>query len=309
MTKNIYKYFSSEVIDLVFQKEDFCGVKCSLPKDYNDPFELFLGVDTNVPTECLATYQEIVNEIPQLPTTCFSNSPVVTPMWAHYAENHSGFVVEFDVSKLEEAFDGIAIRDVEYRDGPDEAVAKALQRSAVTKKARHAVWLQQAVLSHAYFSKYETWRYEQECRLVDNQAFTEEVHGNSILYIPMNCISAIISGNKSPDSRIEASKAIADANSLNWFATHIGKSNALPFFSDREGNSHVFKDGRIEEADSSCVQCSEPTTEGAECCPWCSITEEHEYEAAIGNPFRIIESYGGLDDYLEAVSKIERSRK
>jgi hypothetical protein len=79
-----YKYFSSDVLELVFERDEFCSVKCSLPKDYNDPFELFLGVDLNVSTQCMATYREIIDEVPQFPTTCFSKSPIVPPMWAHY---------------------------------------------------------------------------------------------------------------------------------------------------------------------------------------------------------------------------------
>ena len=89
MTGKVYKYFSKDVLDLVFAREGYCGLKCSLPKDYNDPFELFLGVDLTVPTNLLATYREVVNEVPQFPTTCFSKSPVVSPMWAHYGHNHS----------------------------------------------------------------------------------------------------------------------------------------------------------------------------------------------------------------------------
>ena len=41
MSSKIYKYFSAGVLDLVFARPAFCGIKCSLPKDYNDPYELF----------------------------------------------------------------------------------------------------------------------------------------------------------------------------------------------------------------------------------------------------------------------------
>ncbi|WP_375280062.1 hypothetical protein [Pseudooctadecabacter sp.] len=47
----VYKYFSHEVFDLVFDREGFCGLKFSFPKDYNDPYELFLALDLSVPTE------------------------------------------------------------------------------------------------------------------------------------------------------------------------------------------------------------------------------------------------------------------
>lgn len=44
MTK-VYKYFSHDVFDLIFGREKSCGLKFSLPKDYNDPYELFLALD------------------------------------------------------------------------------------------------------------------------------------------------------------------------------------------------------------------------------------------------------------------------
>lgn len=134
MGNKIYKYFSHNVLDLVFSREGHCGIKCSLPKDYNDPFELFLGADLNVGPEGLATYRELIYELPQYASTCLSKSPVVAPMWAHYAQNHSGFVIEFDVEAIKEAFPDLAIKDVSYRDEPDDSIATSLARAAVTKK-------------------------------------------------------------------------------------------------------------------------------------------------------------------------------
>jgi hypothetical protein len=129
----IYKYFSNDVIELVFQKEGFCGVKCSLPQDYNDPYELFLGMDLNTPADQLAFYNDVISDIPQSPTTCFSKSPIVSPMWAHYANNHTGFVLEFDLEGLQEHFKGNPIWDVTYRDAPSEHLQPILQRAAVLK--------------------------------------------------------------------------------------------------------------------------------------------------------------------------------
>lgn len=309
MAKKIYKYFSNDLLDLIFHRDGFCGIKCSLPNEYNDPYELFLGVDVNASTECLATYREIVHEVPQLPTTCFSLSPVVAPMWAHYAKNHSGFVVEFDVEMIEESFEGIAIRDVTYRDGPDVEILDSLERITVTKKTRHAVWLQQTVMSHAYFSKYETWRYEKECRLVDNQKITENIDENNILFVPIDCISSIIIGSKFPQEKLKESKDIAEANKLQWYQSTIGKSLALPFLTDLNGSCFIFDNDNIAEAESICDTCSEPTDGESDLCPWCSITEDHEIEAAHGNPFRLLERYGGLEEYFEAVNKIERQPK
>ena len=43
--KKIYKYISPDILELIFSKKDYCGLKFSYPKDYNDPYELFLTID------------------------------------------------------------------------------------------------------------------------------------------------------------------------------------------------------------------------------------------------------------------------
>jgi hypothetical protein len=163
MGRKIYKYFFADVLDLVFKEAGVCGFKCSLPKEYNDPFELFLGVDLTVTPDLLATYRELVADLPQRPTSCFSKSPIVAPMWAHYGDNHAGFVVEFDVDALKEAFPDLIIMDVTYRSEPSKDIVSNLERAAGTKKPRHTYFLQQCVLHSAYFSKDIAWSYEQEC--------------------------------------------------------------------------------------------------------------------------------------------------
>lgn len=180
MGSKVYKYFWAGVIDLVFARPKLCGIKCSLPRDYNDPYELFLGVDLTVEPGLLAAYSELVSELPQRPTSCFSKSPVVAPMWAHYGDNHSGFVVEFDVDALKAAFPDILIRDVTYRTKPSADIADQLQRAIGTKKPRHTYFLQQAVLAMAYFSKDVAWSYEQECRLIDQEDYCETISGHKI---------------------------------------------------------------------------------------------------------------------------------
>ena len=306
---SIYKYFSSDVMELVFQRDGFIGIKCSLPKDYNDPYELFLGVDLNVSTASLATYRDIVQDLPHFPTTCFSKSPIVSPMWAHYAQNHSGFVLEFDVEALRECFEEIEIRDVDYKTEPNPAIADSLERAAFIKKPRHAFWLRQAVLIEAYFSKYEDWKYEQECRLVDRNQYVENIAGNDILFIPCDCVTAMIVGNKFPVENKSRSKDVATAQGIDWYQLEIGKSLPLPYMTSEGGAAFLFDNGEITEALGMCEGCSEPLPNGGELCAWCSITDDHAEEAARGNPFRILDRYGMLEDYMPAVRNIERGRK
>lgn len=309
MVGRIYKYFSLDVLDLVFAKDAYCGIKCSFPKDYNDPFELFLGIDLNVGPEGLATYRELIYELPQHPTTCFSKSPVVAPMWAHYAQNHSGFVLEFDVDAIQAAFPDVAIKDVTYRDEPDDSISANLDRAAATKKPRHAVWLRQAALHYAYFSKYSAWSYEKECRLVDDGKSVEVINGNSILYVPIECVTALIIGKNTPETEIQKTRDLAKSNDLGWFQSCIGKSLSQPYLRDYENEAFTFDGNSIVTADPVCSECSEPFEGENELCPWCSVSAQHEYEAAIGNPFRMLEQTGGLHDYFKFVQEISKNKR
>jgi hypothetical protein len=308
-TLKIYKYFSSSVFHLVFQRDGFCGLKCSLPVNYNDPYELFLSVDLMISPDFLATYREIVQDLPQFPTTCFSKSPIVAPMWAHYAQNHSGFVLEFDVEALQSSFEEIEMREVSYRVAPNPDLAEAIARAAFTKKPRHAVWLRQAVLTEAYFSKYEDWSYEREFRLVDRNEYVENVLGNDILFIPSHCVTALIIGSKFPDSEMMPAKELAARQGVDFYQLRIGRSLAQPYMQSASGKICVFESSGIIEASHVCRNCNEPLLNNDKLCAWCSITDAHAEQAALGNPFRVLDHHGLLEKYFEGVRNIETKRR
>lgn len=309
MGNKVYKYFSAGVLDLVFAQPGFCGIKCSLPKDYNDPYELFLGVDLTVTPELLAAYRELVAELPQRPTSCFSKSPIVSPMWAHYGDNHSGFVVEFDVDALKAAFPDILIKDVTYRTEPSENIAGQLQMAVGTKKPRHAYFLQQTVLASAYFSKDVAWSYEQECRLLDQEEYCETIAGNKILQVPIACCTAIIAGRNATPATVADTKDIAAQGGLRWLHAVIGKSIAQPFLELETGARVVFDGAEMVAAAKVCQSCAEPILSDKSHCAWCSITEEDALKAALGNPLRVLDHYGMLEDYYKGLEELARGRK
>lgn len=302
----IYKYFPETVMELIFSKKNFCGVKCSYPKDYNDPFELFLGVDLTIGPEGLAVYSEIVQDIPQFPTTCFSSSPVVTPMWAHYAQNHSGFVVEFDFEKLKSYFPDAGVRNVTYRDEPDSGIKEMIERAAVTMKPRHAVWLRDAVLSQSYFSKHTAWTYESEVRLVTTEQHIEDVSGSMILHIPIDCVKSLIIGKNSGKEAIKLSKEICKNYQIRWLQEIIGKSHPAPFFKDEDDAVFSFEDNNIAAVLNKCSECHEPVSADKEFCPWCSITDDNRFVAARNNPLRLLDHIGHLEGYLRGVEAIKK---
>jgi len=300
----IYKYFSHDVIELVFQKKEFCGLKCSFPKDYNDPYELFLGMDLNTPADHLAFYNDVVSGIPQNPTTCFSKSPIVSPMWAHYANNHSGFALEFDLDGLQKFFEGNPIWEVGYRKKPHENLKKILERAAVLKKPRYAYELQEFVFVESYFTKYDEWSYEKECRFVDMTNVTQEISGNHILFIPCNLVTGIILGPKFPTEKKDLTIELSKNNDFDWYELVIGKSHPKPYMRDQLEDTFVFEKDKIVPTSNICEICSEPLSEREGLCPWCSITEAHKEEAAQSNPFRMLDAMGQLEGYMDRMSKI-----
>lgn len=309
MGSKLYKYFSAGVLDLAFARPKFCSIKCSLPKDYNDPYELFLGVNLTVTPDLLAAYREMVVELPQRPTSCFSQSPIVTPMWAHYGDNHSGFVVEFDGDALKGAFPDIVIQDVTYRTEPSDEIVHQLQRAVGTKKPRHAYFLQQTVLAAAYFSKDLAWSYEQERRLLDQENYCETIGGNEILQVPIACCTALIVGKSATPATVSRTKHIAAEGGIRWFQAVIGKSMAQPFMKGETGSCAVFDGSEITLTTKVCGSCGEPISSEESLCPWCSITDDDALEAARGNPLRMLDHYGILEGYYQELEELAKARK
>lgn len=312
MPGNLYKYFGPQVIDLVLT-DDGATIKLSKPEDFNDPYELFLTVDYGVDASALAAYQELVGNIDQLPTTCFSNSPAVVPMWAHYGVNGSGFVIEFEEECLVDEFPKSLFKDVTYRDSADDELTEMLYRAHVIGKPRYTYFLRNGVFFGAYFTKANCWSYELERRMVVTDESEVRSCGDIILAdVPKHCIRSLIAGAKATPDIKGALKERAKSLSCSYYEARIGRSSITPFFTDLNGYPHVFKEGRIEEADQSCEECSEPTLEGNDRCSWCQISDDDRRGAAISNPYRMLHSYGRLNDYIkqmDAISARVSSRK
>lgn len=136
MSKRIYKYVGPENVGKVFSSSAKVSLKCSRPENFNDPYELFLTTDFNLDPESLAAYAEAIGELPQLPTTCFSCSPIVVPMWAHYAQNHQGFAIEFSEEDLGLALPESRIDSVRYSDRPVDDFADLIARVVHIAKPR-----------------------------------------------------------------------------------------------------------------------------------------------------------------------------
>lgn len=164
---SLFKYSGDNIFDLMLN-EDGINIKFELPKNYNDPYELFLTIDFNDSYERLAHFQEYVSDLPQMPVTCFSTSPSVTPMWAHYGKNSTGFVIELDIDEIKMHLGNrlLGLNEITYQNTPRESLDQFFKFAMYRGKPRDVFMLRNAVLHSAYFTKHKCWSYENECRLI-----------------------------------------------------------------------------------------------------------------------------------------------
>lgn len=307
MSGKIYKYLDPNILELALAREGFVGFRCSYPKDYNDPYELFLSIDTNIEPELLAFYKESVGEIPQYPTTCFSRSPTVVPMWAHYGHSSRGFVLEVDEARLREHFDDMSIGNVSYADSVDEGIVTSLARAFGTRKSRHTFFFHKQVMASAYFTKQTCWSYEQERRVVVPQISIEEIGGNMIFFAPIECVTSLIAGPRIEEQYWRQAEEVSTSLSFSLYRGHIGKSYPSIFFKDKSNKVFVFSDDGIVQTAVICKECAEPINRvdnETALCSWCSITENHEIDAARSNPYRILNQLGLLEEHVKAMESI-----
>ncbi|MCF5684916.1 DUF2971 domain-containing protein [Pseudomonas sp. PA-1-3F] len=311
---NLYKYMGPEIADKFLLADGTCSLKLSYLKDYNDPFEFFLTIDYNQGPEILAYYNEMISMVTQQPVTCFAKSPLITPMWAHYASNSQGFVAQINEAALDEWLESKnsdpSFGDIDYRDSPHEGMQGMLDRAYVVSKPRHIGWLQQAIGSSAYFSKQTCWSYEQERRLIVNEKNIDKINETlSLLYFPANFVTSLIVGAKASQSLKDKIKEISQVVGCNYYEKRIGKSTTTPYFLDSENKTYIFNGKEIVPHNERCESCKEPKiNSNLKQCSWCSITEAHEKNAAHRNSFRMLEHAGILDQYLTAFLEIGKKK-
>lgn len=308
----LYKYLPADLIDVVFAKGSQVTIKFSKPKDFNDPYELFLSTDFGGDPEMLACYAEAIGELPQYPTTCFSRSPIVIPMWAHYANNHNGFVIEFSEEAVLKEFPEARFDNINYQDGPANNLLDLVSRVLHIGKPRYTYFLQAAVVNAAYFTKSTCWAYEQERRMVVGDKDVRVSGDLMLMNIPRACVSSIICGARAKHETKTRLKELAQSFSADFYELRIGKTSAVPYMVDWRGKTHLFIDDEIAPSNNSCVSCSEPVGEDEEECAWCQITDETKRAVAMRNPYRIIDHYGDLEKYvagMDAISRAARKKK
>jgi hypothetical protein len=309
MSKKIYKYVGANYIDKVIESPDSITLKCSYPKDFNDPYELFLTIDFKQNPKVLAFYSDVIGDIPQRPTTCFSRSPSVVPMWAHYAQNLEGFVVEIDETILSKSFPQSGFGDVDYQDTPNPSLIETLYRAYAIGKPRYLYMLHSGVFSTAYYTKASCWNYEEERRMIVHESETRTTNGVMLVDIPKECITALICGPRTSAETTTSIRNKAQQLGCNYLEMKIGRSAISPFFINSNGDTFIFSESNIKRTGKRCSTCKEPLSSRAKQCSWCKINEAHKTEAAKRNIFRSLSEYGLLDNYIKSMAEVTKKYK
>lgn len=285
-------------------------MKSTFPKDFNDPYELFLTINTDsIDSEILAFYLETAGNISQLPTLCFSNLPDVVPMWAHYTRESTGFVIELDEELLVKYYPDARIEDVNYSESPTIIDADEVKHAYTTTKPRHTYWLQRSAFNAAYFTKSKYWSYESERRFVVGINKIRKKNGLTILQIPVNCVTAIIVGSRIDTNLEKQIQNFCKKINKQYYKMQLGRSSMRPFFINADYRSYLFNGQQLAEANNYCSDCNEPIDDDNGQCPWCAITDEDRYDAAFRNPMRNLARLGLLEDYMQTSAEIDTKHR
>lgn len=303
----IFKYATPDLQSRILSGPRGAVFKCSHPRDFDDPYELFLSIERDEEPELLAFYADVIGDIPQRPTTCFSRSPSIIPMWAHYGQSGQGFVVEIDQAVLSSIYPESGFGDVDYREEADPGLNDLLRHAFTTCKPRHTFMLRRAVMSAAYYTKAACWSHEQEKRMVVREEDVRSDEGLLLLDVPKDAVVRLIAG---PSINAEAQtslNAYADLLACELWQLRIGRTSSDPYFIDQAGRARCFDGRAFVPVNSRCGECGEPIKEDEDRCSMCRITEAHRTAAAHSNPYRLLHHTGLLSGYLRDMNEIAAS--
>ena len=172
--KILYKYRTTEQALMFLDNSNAYFAKS---KEFNDPFDCKMNIETNVTIEALAnwlkqqnytgdifeearkrlsdpvklheiTQEAVEHAIATLGIFCCSIVCDSILMWAHYAHNHEGVCLEFDISE-----------DVDFFCFPKK-VEYDMEYPSID------YYTHSEEVTNALFHKYKAWEYEKEYRII-----------------------------------------------------------------------------------------------------------------------------------------------
>lgn len=264
----LFKYVSSERIDILTNGY----IRFTQPLVWNDPFESqpnyidhkdknpfqmllkLVGMvkhhestGNNPPKEQIDEYEKERTRVTKDDIYSYINRNIVglsltednsdLLMWAHYASNHSGFVIEFDVEHDFFKKDGTCIFKVKC--GEERPNVNTFDFASVIVELVQSLETNIAISQEKYkiisqiFKKSSSWSYEKEWRLVTSvknasnyDKIKKELNvihlGNirqedqyvALFPIPISCIKTIYCGNRMETSKIRKLHLLTKYNTV-----------------------------------------------------------------------------------------------
>lgn len=137
---------------------------------------------------------------------CFSKAPDINPLWAHYADNHTGVVIGFKPSIAKNSLLTLA-QNVSY-DDQRPFLAKTMEEYFRNSYSKTNTNIMKEYLEKLYHSKCKSWSYEEELRVVI-QTFIDPEVGYHDFSFYSDEIEDIYFGNKTLESDIHDIMAIS----------------------------------------------------------------------------------------------------
>ncbi|WP_199613806.1 DUF2971 domain-containing protein [Paenibacillus alkalitolerans] len=211
----VYKYFSltddKELNELKFKTIEDKKIYLASPKELNDPFESNAYFYRS---ERLSRYSRlkhvngrIIDDFASfsLFSSFTSNGINSMPMWAHYANNHRGFCLSYDLNQEYNLSMKGCMLPVQYTDKRiDITPIMETIVSETLKKIKEAKWKENKtvlmdnmmliwVIAYLSCLKHVSWSYEKELRVVIGRKDTRLMNaGPSAIYIGMSCTNKYI---------------------------------------------------------------------------------------------------------------------
>ena len=190
--QRVYKYFPLDINEYIDKRniETIMNNKIwsSTCKGFNDPFEgqyMFLSPsdfkDMGLPEQAAKTWESVIDVVMKYVTTiCFTQNPNNMPMWAHYANNHHGFCVEYEIIRTDHFYPVIYIdKRLKTKNLFLDLIYYLLRENSTPEEK--ALVLKHVMILSTF--KHRDWEYEKEIRAVFMNSI-EQVPNNGRL---LNC--------------------------------------------------------------------------------------------------------------------------
>jgi hypothetical protein len=236
----IYKYVSP---DTGLKYLESWKLRCSLPRDLNDPFEISLRVRVpglgggpkgavspqvqaiqSLMADTVAGVQDMQDALARMTVEgigilCFTRSPGNLLMWAHYAGSHAGLLLEFD--ETQPCFNRRI--DTHAR----AAICGTLGKVVYSARRPSITTLDTEGLRLSAYTKSLEWGYEEEVRLLWPtrlaDAYADESGKVALLEVPASALRSVTFGCYCGDDTRNRAEALLEQN-----APHVQQLDAVP---------------------------------------------------------------------------------